>query len=673
MRLRLPRFDDLRLGLPPGWYEVPSHVARDEVERLLELLAGALGGIEDVLECEWLDLDRALELGPTTLVFVTVPEQVERSAVAARFASLPVRFGVYQHVKSGQWPEIAWDEIEVKSALAARLRKWARKPTNPLAPLGMGEFPVDLLVGSTSEPIELLVLAQSTLAYAIRQHEDNQAIDWESCARWAIARRLAGRLFEVEVELRSAVREAIAQSRDGTLAALQHPRELDELVRVGLAHRHEGDAMLVPLARFGADPQIAELLDIEGVTTPETPAVAPAQTRATTPEEAILTFDPLTPVKPGDPWFVDLRAIAPSIRNFGNLFVQQLRRRDRSVRLEILHESGGGATTMMRKLLSELAASGILTIDVPIRPHSEFGFIDLLLHTLSALLVHGEQSEFDIADDVLARLRVWLAGLGLEGELRDYVLGTTEHIRIRSILPVLQRLLADSPERTGVRLALEARCDDLIDHLAQIVEGLRAQLLVRGQRLCLHYQGTARFDLATSIRTFGEHAEDLARLDCHLVFGTTFATKQELSDEARQSTEYHTLTYPRFGEEPVTARGVVYAVLEARADLDRIFVRPQETITQIATNARGNLRHCLELAWFHCQATPGQRLLLLRRRRGLTRAMLARISGISEAIVTQAEDGFEIDAATLSRLAAALGVELDDLMRPGPATIGGLH
>lgn len=680
MRLGLPRFDDLRLGLRPGWYELPSHVERDEAWRLLELLARALDGIEDVLECGWFELDRPLDLGPTTLMLVTVPEQIERGAIQARLASLPVRFGLVQHAGAGRWPDIAWDEMEVKSALAAGLRKWIRKPTNPLASMGMAEFPVDRLVEATSEPIELLVLAESTIAYAIRQHEESQAIDWDSCARWSIGRRLADRLFKVERELLGAVRDAITQSRDGTLDRLQHPRVIDELVRVGLAHRHEGDAMLVPLARTASEPQVIEILDLEGVTAPEPVAPTPTQVRATTPSEAIIAFDPLTPVMPGDPWFVDLRQVAPEIRDFGKLFAQQLMRRDRAIRLEVLQEPGGGATTMVRSLLRELASSGIVTIDVDLRSaHPEFEFVELLVRTLSAISTHCEQSKIEIDNDALLEFWFWLKVIGAQsefGELRNLMVHDPTFVgqpRLRSALTFLERLLesADGRQRSRIRRELGLRCNELLDYLTRVIDGLRPHLLARGHWPCLHYQGSASFSLAMGHRTFAEHSEDFSRLDCHIVFGSAWATQQKLSDRARLSTEYRTLTYPSFGENPETAREVVHAVLAARAELEQVFVRPQETVTRIADLARGNLRGGLELAKLACEMTSGQRLRALRHWRGWTQAELATAAYTSEKTVARAERGFEIRPSTLRYLTAALGVELDDLLRPGPASLPG--
>jgi len=424
-------------------------------------LADALPGVEDILECQWSDLDSDLNFGASTLAFVAVPEHIEHASIQARLTPLPLRFGLYQHVGSGRWPELAWDEIEVKSVLVAALRKILRKPSHPLARLGVANLPVDLLAASTGEPIELLVLAESTIEYAVRQHDEGQPIDWLVCARWSIGRRLANRLAKAERGLGGALRSAIAQSPDGTLSTLYHPREVEELVRLGLAHSEEGDALLAPLARLATEQGVVEILDLEGVSASALTAPAPARSHATSPSEAVVAFDPITSITPGDPQFVDLRPIAPEIQDFSRRFHQQLARRDRNIQLAVLQQPGSGGSTMIRHLLHELGASGIISIGVRSPVHAGFGFVDLLLRTMSAILAYCEGSAaLSVADPVLEELRAWLGEHCLEGELRDYVrlgAGIMDHARIPSLLMILQRVLdrtgADSPERARVRLA----------------------------------------------------------------------------------------------------------------------------------------------------------------------------------------------------------------------------
>jgi hypothetical protein len=620
MRLRLTRFDHLRLALAPGWYELPSHVEADEVRRLLDLLADALPGVEDILECEWSDLDSDLDwdlglnLQTSTLAFIAVPKDIERASIEARLSSIPVRVGLYQHRGTGRWPEVAWDEIEVKSVLVATLRKSLRKPNHPLAPLGIAELPVDVLAEATSEPIELLVLAESTIEFAIRQHDEGQAIDWLSCARWSIGRRLANRLASAARELRSAVRDAIAQSRDGTLSTLYHPREVDELVRLGLAHSEEGDALLVPLARLATEQGVVEILDLEGVTTPEPVELAPTRDRAMSPTEAIVAFDPVLPVMPSDPWFVDLRALVPEIQDFGRRFHQQLARRDRNVQLAILQQPGSGGSTMIHQLLHDLAASGIVSIAVRTPAHAGFGFVDLLLRAMSAILAYCEEhwdqhSTLSIPKPVLSELRAWLAEHCLEGELREYVrLGADimEHARIPSLLMILQRVLdrtgADSPERTRIRLALDARTDEILAFLGRIIDGLRSQLIVRGQQLCLHHETSEHLDPNAVDEVFVAHVEDLRRLDCHMVFSVGLATEY-LPLQRPVSAVFTTLSYPALASNPEGLRAAVRALLAARADLDRVFERPDEMVALLAKRSQGSLRRSLELAKRACEQT----------------------------------------------------------------------
>lgn len=611
MRLRLTRFDGLRLALRPGWYELPSHVEVDEVRRLLDLLADTLPGIEDILECEWSDLDSELNLGASTLVFIAVPEDIERGAIEARLKPMSVGFGLYQHRGAGRWPEVAWDEIEVKSALVASLRKSSRKANHPLARLGVAELPVAVLAEATSEPIELLVLAESTIEYATRQHDEGQEIDWLLCARWSIGRRLANRLGDAARELRVAVRSAIAASRDGTLSTLHHPREVEELVRLGLAHSEEGDALLVPLARLATEQRVVDILDLEGVTAPEPVALVSVRHRARSPIEAIIAFDPLTPIMPDDPWFVDLRPIVPEIADFGRRFQQQLARRDRNVQLAIFQRSGSGGRTMIRRLLHDLAASGIVSIDVRAPSHVGFGFVDMLLRTMSAILAYSEEnSTLAVPSPVLGELRTWLAEHCLEGELREYVrLGADimEHARVPSLLMILQRVLdrtgENSSERTRIRLALDARTDEILAHLGRIIDGLRGQLLARGQQLCIHYETSERLDLRTFDKSLGAHVEDLERLDCHVVFTVGVIKKSPLVWRFGLSSVFTTLTYPELERHGESLRATVRALLAARADLDRVFEQPDEMVVQLAKRSYGSLRRSLELAKRACEET----------------------------------------------------------------------
>src|SRR5690606_6522406 len=142
---------------------------------------------------------------------------------------------------------------------------------------------------------------------------------------------------------------------------------------------------------------------------------------ASSPSEAIAVFDPHIVVMPGDPWFVDLRALVPEIASFAKRFKGRLSSADRNVALAVAQRPGSGATTMLRMLLGELRAAGLVPISVRAPAQGRFGFVDVLLRIASGVLVQCEAEGLMVADPVVKRLRGWLAEHGLDGELRDYV------------------------------------------------------------------------------------------------------------------------------------------------------------------------------------------------------------------------------------------------------------
>ncbi|HGG57426.1 MAG TPA: hypothetical protein ENK31_06485, partial [Nannocystis exedens] len=265
MRLRLTRFDDLHLTLEPGWYELPSHLPADERRRLIDLITAATPEARSQVEYSWREFE-ALKTGLTAscVVHVSLPREHEKYARGTALPPIKPRLGFFSVERPGRWPERAWDELQVKSRLASWLRRSLRSPEHPLAALDIRSLPINRLSAATCEPIELLVLVEMTVAFGSQQFAQNSSIDWNRCAGWSIGRRLANRLAEAAAPLRTNLAALITDAPDGELPPFVDRPQLRELVRLGLAHVSEGDALLVPLARLASDPAVAEILTIEG-------------------------------------------------------------------------------------------------------------------------------------------------------------------------------------------------------------------------------------------------------------------------------------------------------------------------------------------------------------------------------------------------------------------------
>ncbi len=627
MRLRLTHFAGLRVNLSPDWYEVPSHLPESEVRRLLDILIDAVPGVEDVVECNWADLrvdTVAKQLGPTTLAFVTIPTGIDEATRNAVLQPIRVRLGLFEYDQPGRWPESPWSETEVKASLAAWLRQMLRRPTHPFAGLGIATLPFELLTKATSEPVELLELIEATLEYGARQQTErpNLAVDWKQCARWSIGRRLANRLGGTQAPARlEDLARVIAAAPGGTLRRLSSPREVDELVRLGLAKTAEGDVLLAPLARLAAEQDVIEILEIEGARgVPMTPAMfgqsKPARSRASSPSAAVLAFDPQIPVAPDDPWFVDLGPLVPEIAEFGRRLIQQLERRDRHVQLAIVQQPGSGTSTMIRKWLSDLAISGLVTLRVPTPTHAGFGFVDLLLAMLLAGLEHSSRPDSNFSgppEPVLARLRNWLAEHALQGDLRDYLLlggGVNEHVRVPSLLVLLRRLIdlasTAGPDRVRMRPVLDARTDEILAYLVELLDHLSAQMAARGMHTCLHVEGSELLGQAVVDEVFTRHAKDLARLPCHVVFGVGLLA-EHLPEQRTPSELITTLVMPPLALPDHPA--LVHALLAARSDLAQVFESPESATKSIANAAGSQLRHVFEIAKLACStASPSPRV-----------------------------------------------------------------
>lgn len=197
MQLRLTRFDGLRLSLARGWYVAPSYVRRQRVGRLIDVLLCGLGGISDVVELEWSEWENlAPALGPTTFVYLSVPGQDKTAMeIAALVADRNVRFGLIHLPDSRCWPNPAWDELEVKSALVSWFLEQFSRPDHPLAGFGIARFPLDLVAGATADPIELIDLIQRAIDST--PLDRSEPVRWSDRAMHSIGSTLADLVMEI--------------------------------------------------------------------------------------------------------------------------------------------------------------------------------------------------------------------------------------------------------------------------------------------------------------------------------------------------------------------------------------------------------------------------------------------------------------------------------------------
>lgn len=566
----------------------------------MAILAQGLPEVADVLECSVEEIDD-LKLGPESLVLVRVPRG---AVVPANLDARPVRLGLIQHHDDERWPEVSWDELEVKSAVLAWLRTSMQRPEHPLVGIAVHDLPLDTLAAATSAPIELVELVEASVAFAFRRHTRHEPIDWHECCRWAVGRRLSNRLSAVAPALRAQIYDAIAGSHDGHLRTLVHARESAELARVGLALRDAGDAMLMPLARAAHELQVFDILELEGAR--GEPVVHHERRRATTPSEAIHALDPRLVIGPHDPWFVDLREHVPEVAEFGRKLRMHLEGRERPARLAIVEQPGAGAPTMLRRMLADLSAFGFATFTAAVPSRASLGFAELLLAIMAGILRGCDADQrFSLPEPLLVDARAFLAEHALEGALRDYVslgAGILEQVRPPALIELIRRLTnllaSTSAGAEGLRDRLEARSGELIGLIARMVDALQQTTSVRDLRVCVYIEGSEHWSAEQVDALLVSRVEALAELPCRIAFGLSLAAA--LFPVGRRPSEvFDTLEYLALPE--FTTENVLHAVLGHRSDLDAVFANSADGVAWLARNSGGNLRHALVLVRLACE------------------------------------------------------------------------
>jgi hypothetical protein len=268
MRAWPSSFNGLRLRLSSGWYPLPSYVPLGERQRLITLLVNGLNDIDAVVELNWDDLKHADQLQlMRSLVVVRVPDDIAPGDEALRSARAKlgsVRFGLLHYEAAGTWPDVAWQEREVKAPLLSWLKRWLQDKAHPLAKLGIAAAPADELAELTPEPAELLAMLDATIEHRLRYRAQGMAAeDWRRSALHVAAERLAERMKQVPAELLAVAFDLARAGGDAPVALSAEQREAAQaLARWGLAWYGGNDVLVGPLARLAARPEmIRQLFD----------------------------------------------------------------------------------------------------------------------------------------------------------------------------------------------------------------------------------------------------------------------------------------------------------------------------------------------------------------------------------------------------------------------------
>ncbi len=256
IRVWASSFAGLRLTLSPGWYPLPAHITGEERRRLLELIAAGVEDVAYVVELEWDTLDT---LGPRlelhrTLALVRVPDRVDTSKdvlqlLGAKLGS--VRVGLVQRETPGEWPELAWQERQIKVPLLNWLREQLHAAAHPLNRLAVRALPLDELARHTPEPVELLVMLEDVVAHRMRHVESGiAAADWARSIDQVVIERFASRFGAIGEAQAEALELIIVNADNSVVPLTERLVGARALTRVGLASIGGNDMLLGPLVRF---------------------------------------------------------------------------------------------------------------------------------------------------------------------------------------------------------------------------------------------------------------------------------------------------------------------------------------------------------------------------------------------------------------------------------------
>lgn len=636
MQLRLDRLTGLRIELSPGWYELPSHLDQNDRLRLQRLLADGLD-CAVVLESDWDELPalRGADLS-ATLLHLTVPAQIPPDQRALALQALRPRLGLFTAEGGPRWPDRAWDELDVKSAVASWLRRSLRAPTHPLAHLGLPHLPLDDLFAATAEPIELLHLVEATIARVAWQRRDSQATDWRSAITWSVGRRLVARLFGAPPALRPKLAQAILDAPDGALPHNLAPALRDQLARLGLALVHSGDAALLPLARAAAEARPTALLALAQST------VSGRDLRLHAHVAFLLSAIDDFASTFGQHFVVDLRPLVRRVARFTERLYRALRGRE-GARIVVLMRHGSGANTTVTTHLDEARREGLWSvtaeIPTPLLSSDTVTFADILL-ACSLALLEWTLGDVNLPLPTLTALHQTLErALAAAPATPEPTLGDdadTFTVTLAALHSLRAALDRDRDPAAAARL--HAVTPHLLLQLTQLVQATQDGLAAHGARLCLRITGLERIaDPARIDALVLSRAADLARIPATILLGLPLAAEYAATAAQRVSDVFLALTYPEIAatddEQAKEALAITRALLEHRADLTQLFGEDHvdARLDQLADACGGIPRDTLAVAMAAAERATGPTITALDIA-AAARARMARLAAATAPI-----------------------------------------
>ncbi|HSN97710.1 MAG TPA: hypothetical protein VLS89_05405, partial [Candidatus Nanopelagicales bacterium] len=264
--LPLPLPADARVRLPPGRHRFPWYHTTAETERLAQLLAGLLEGVDRHLIVPWstarsLADARTQPALATTLLVVTaddpeldddrIDEIIRRIACPHAMVKLP-RPGSLGY---------AWQERHIKPALISLLHEHLGAPEHPLASLHIDALPVKLAASLTTDVLELIELLEATAADRMAHAAEGISPgDYERSLLEQAGRALAARLLRLRMDQVPGALGIVLAGGRGTPDDEDFRQGAEALEAVGLARYMGGGLSLGPLARRANEPVLRTAL-----------------------------------------------------------------------------------------------------------------------------------------------------------------------------------------------------------------------------------------------------------------------------------------------------------------------------------------------------------------------------------------------------------------------------